>query len=60
MNGYLPSGIHLADEENGVYQTDQNVDSLELIYYWGQIQLRITLNSAHASLYDGAKAPSKP
>jgi hypothetical protein len=59
MNKYLPSGIHVSEEEHGVYHTDQNVDEVELKYYWGQIQLRITLNSAHASLYDGADVPSK-
>ena len=59
MNAHLPSGIHVSEEDNGVYQTSPHVEAIELIYYWGQIQLRITLNSAHASLYNGADAPSK-
>lgn len=51
MNKHLPSGIHLSDEDH-VYQTDQRVKAPEVIYYWHQIQLRITLNSIHDALYE--------
>ena len=59
MNNHLPSGIHVSEEEHGVYRTDQDIKSVEVIYYWAQIQLRITLNSAHAALYKGGETPSE-
>lgn len=58
MNNCLPSGIQFSEEEHGGYQTDQMVKATEVKYYWAQIQLRITLNSIHHSLYE-KDAPSK-
>ena len=51
MNAFLPDGVHFSDEGRVECQTDLLVDARVLKYYWAQIQLRITLNSVHNSLY---------